>query len=373
VNSYKIKTGTCPGDGVKVLLEKMLDAGAIRAALVPLESTGKSKIEFSFLGSKESLERAKPLAPYFFGNRALLVSRLTRLGDLPEMSAAVLRPCEVRSLVELKKLKQVHDGNLMIICADCAGTVSAGVYREKIAGGFDFHPLIREAYSKGGEIEGERAPCSICLHPAQEACVDIRIGIFGQERAVLVIPVSERGMQLIERLELDRAEQEDLDANSAALEKLRRKRKKTREDWLEQLNFKKGGIKELAEHFDACEQCRACSEICPVCYCKQCYFKLVSMETEPENSFLKVLDLERMPLPGSPIFFHLGRMTHMVHSCTGCGACSEACPSSIDVAKVFIAVGSEVQKTLDYEPGRNPEENLPLTVFKEDELEENIR
>jgi hypothetical protein len=41
---------------------------------------------------------------------------------------------------------------------------------------------------------------------------------------------------------------------------------------------------------------------------------------------------------------------------------------SIPVAQVFSYVGSRTQKTFDYEPGRNREEQLPLLTFQMDEL-----
>jgi len=123
MTNIKIEFETCPGDAVRILLEKMLESGIVRAAALPVESPGKAKIDYCLVSSRESLEKARPAAPYFFGNRALAVSRLTRLGEIPERTAVLLRPCEVRSFVELKKLKQINDENLIIICMDCPGTL----------------------------------------------------------------------------------------------------------------------------------------------------------------------------------------------------------------------------------------------------------
>ena len=75
-------------------------------------------------------------------------------------------------------------------------------------------------------------------------------------------------------------------------------------------------------------------------------------------------------MPNDTLLFHLTRLNHMVVSCVGCGLCSEACPNDVPVARIFRLVGSRVQKTFDYVPGRSLEEELPLTTFKEAELEE---
>jgi formate dehydrogenase subunit beta len=363
----------CYGDAVRMLLARMLDGGLIRAAVVPVESPGGTKIDLMLVGSKAGLERARPMAPYFFGNRALGVSRLTRLGELPERTAVVLRPCELRSLIELRKLRQVSSGSLLLICTDCPGTLPAKDFREKKAARADFHALLTKACFAGEDLEGARQACSVCLHPSLEAHADLLVGTFGQERAVLLLAASAGGEEVLGALGLDEAAPAQLSARRSALARLTSARKTRHEAWRAGLGFAEGKLEALERHFDACEQCRACSEICPVCYCKQCAFKLAAMEADPAARLLKAMELDAIALPDSPLLFHLGRMTHMAHACTGCGACTEACPAGIDVARAFIAAGEAVQALFGYEAGRDPAEPMPLTVFREHELEEKIR
>ena len=59
----------------------------------------------------------------------------------------------------------------------------------------------------------------------------------------------------------------------------------------------------------------------------------------------------------------------MATSCVGCGVCEEACPSNIPLLRIFKTVGHNVQQIFKYVPGRDLEEPLPLTTFKEDELQ----
>jgi len=75
-------------------------------------------------------------------------------------------------------------------------------------------------------------------------------------------------------------------------------------------------------------------------------------------------------LPPDTLLFHIGRMLHMSLSCVSCGACEDACPTSIPVAQVFSLVGDENQKAFNYIPGRSIDEPLPLRVYVEKEFEE---
>jgi len=57
-------------------------------------------------------------------------------------------------------------------------------------------------------------------------------------------------------------------------------------------------------------------------------------------------------------------------SCVSCGACEDACPTSIPVAQVFSLVGDRNQKAFEYIPGRSIDEPLPLRVYGEKEFGE---
>jgi len=55
-------------------------------------------------------------------------------------------------------------------------------------------------------------------------------------------------------------------------------------------------------------------------------------------------------------------------SCVGCGQCSNVCPNDIPVMELFRLTAFDVQHAFDYEAGRDKEEPLPLSVFKEKEF-----
>ena len=59
----------------------------------------------------------------------------------------------------------------------------------------------------------------------------------------------------------------------------------------------------------------------------------------------------------------------MSTACIGCGQCSSACPNNISVMELFRMIAHRTQKAFDYEAGRSIEEKPPLSIFKEDELD----
>ena len=64
--------------------------------------------------------------PYFDVNGALYLRRLFSKGA---KIILMLRPCEIRSYVELTKLTQVEPAGIIAVSVDCPGTVSS---KEKI-------------------------------------------------------------------------------------------------------------------------------------------------------------------------------------------------------------------------------------------------
>jgi formate dehydrogenase subunit beta len=130
-----------------------------------------------------------------------------------------------------------------------------------------------------------------------------------------------------------------------------------------------GGIENIADVFAPCIKCHNCRTVCPVCYCRECFFDSPTFELESDRYMGMAEKKGAIRMPTDTLLFHLTRMTHMGASCVGCGACEEACPSDIPLLKLFQLIGDRVQTLFEYVPGRSLEEELPPTAFKEDELQ----
>ena len=74
--------------------------------------------------------------------------------------------------------------------------------------------------------------------------------------------------------------------------------------------------------------------------------------------------------PTDSLLFQLTRFNHMMLSCVGCGLCEQACPSDIPLMDVITGLADNAQELFEYEPGDDPEEELPLVVYREEEFED---
>jgi formate dehydrogenase subunit beta len=198
---------------------------------------------------------------------------------------------------------------------------------------------------------------------------DINVGLFGvdTEKQLLLIPMSDAGATALTAAGIG-SQGETPPERQKAIEDRRAGRKDTRKAYFARANEEAGGFAKLLKFFSKCIGCHNCRDACPICYCKECFFDSPVFEFEPH----KYIDWARrrgaLRLPKDTILFHLTRLNHMVSSCVSCGACAEACPNNIELAKIFPRVADDVQAIFNYVAGKDAKEDLPLATFREDEL-----
>ncbi|MFC2122195.1 4Fe-4S dicluster domain-containing protein [Bacteroidota bacterium] len=360
----EIKDGRT-AEGINFFLQRLLAEKLVDAVLVPAELPGKSDVAPTLITEPEILLQARPLAPVMPVSMARVVSRLTRVAASQRKIAVILRPCDLRSLVELVKLKQASLDNLLLISLDCYGTYSPADYREFCQDTPNpTDEFLRRA--KGGDELNLREACQVCEHFVPENA-DLVIGLLGidVEKGVLLQAMTAQGEDVLTALKFPEAEVPD---REAAIASLLAHRVESKEKLFERVKEEMSGRDNLADIFAACTSCYNCVEACPVCYCKECFLKSPAFEWEAE----KYLDMAEkkgaLRMPADTLLFHLTRLNHVGLSCTGCGLCQDACPSGIPLLPLFRHTGDEVQALFDYVPGRDLEEEPPLTMFDENEL-----
>jgi formate dehydrogenase subunit beta len=367
---------------VRGFLRSLLESGTVESIFVPLE-TAFGAVVPALVTDPDQLESSNPLAPVMPINSSRAVSALTHSFTPSEREnngkqkngrlGVVLRPCEIRALIELIKLKQVEQEEIILIGIDCPGTYELTDYlKSQQNGGF---PLFKHlvAASRGESLSPSdtglnlRPACQMCTQPVPEHA-DIHLHLFGVE-VNQGIPVTLKD-EIATDLEFLQANDTVVGNWNTVVEQLTETRNQLRKKELESIRNQLSSDGGMAKLFAACIRCHNCMTVCPICYCKTCLFKTKEFDHQPEHYLNAARHKGATRLLGDTLLFHLTRMNHMSLSCVNCGMCTSACPSDIPVGAIFSAVGAQVQAAFDYVPGRSLEEPLPLVTFQAEELKE---
>lgn len=354
-------------------LKRLLEADIVDALLVPME-TPADTITPALVSNPDLLDAANPLAPVMGLNAARVAGHVS-IREPRGRIGVVLRPCELRALVELVKLQQASLDDLVTIGVDCLGTYDVAVYQAIAAmhanpstgsgqAAVDMAAMLAQA--QNGELAPQegyafRDGCQMCEKPHAEGA-DLTLELFGADLTA-GIPISLTN-EMAEKLGLAPAEENG--ERGKVIEKLVANRTQVRDARFTEIRqrLKQEGIEGV---FAACVRCHNCMTVCPICYCKTCLFKSPIFDHEPTQYMNWAHRKGAYRLPADTMMFHLTRLNHMVLSCIGCGMCTSDCPAELPVGQVFRAIGQQVQEVFEYVPGRSVEEPLPLITFHEDE------
>jgi len=317
-----------------LLLGKKLDA-----LLVPLELPGKANVVPTLVTDSEKCDAARLFAPVMPVNTARVVSEMTKVTPSSKKIGVVLRNCEIRALLELVKLRQAFLENITIIGIDCLGTYTVNDYAGMVA---------------RGEVPEETV-----LNRFIKSDLKKHVGI---------TVLTEGGEEVLEGMDI--SEDADIEKREEKLKEVFAQQANKREQFFKENASRFQGVEQLMSVLSPCIRCYNCRTVCPACYCKECFFDSPTFEMESDRYLGWAQSKGAVRMPSNTLFYHLTRMAHMATSCIGCGLCSEACPNDIPVAEIFQLAAAEVQKDLNYIPGRSLDEELPLSSFREDELRE---
>lgn len=354
-----------PVQTLNTFLTDLLQHGKVSAILAPMRVPSGDSVFPALVSAPEKMN-ADLLAPVLPVSTAQIVSRLTWEAPVSSPIAVIMRNCEIRAIVELVKLKQADLKNLFIIGIDCPGTLCVGAFK-KLSHLKTSYELCMALLNNDNQIKSEiRSACSTCLEPIPQRC-DISIDLYGADSGseILIEIHSDAGKILLESSALqDCSDSKNREKTVNTLIKLRAEADKKFRETYDTIK----GIDEILMFYASCINCQNCRRVCPICYCQECFFSSDNLSQTADNLVRKSRARGAFKMPMDTLLFHTGRMNHMILSCVECGLCEQACPMDIPLMQVIKRVASVAQAMFDYRAGRNLEDDIPLTQFKESEF-----
>lgn len=341
-------------------LKESLKKGLVRGVF-SIRRNGNSANYCLFVDSY-SLDEADPLIPLMPVNSARALSFFTFHEKSNQPVLFIARPCEIRALIELVKLEQANIENVFLMGVECGGVIPI---KSTVAEGLSDSAILeyKDALKNGRLYNGIRETCRICTEFIPKN-VDITLSVIGNEKPLLLFH-TERAIDIAEKLNIELT---NVDPSNEKKDALLNEKIANLERFEREFGELIRGVENFSRIFANCINCHNCRSVCPICYCRDCFFDSSTFEYNPEIIESKLNRDRSIKLPTDKLTFHLGRMTHMATSCVGCGMCEDACPMDVSIGRVFRYVASAVQELFDYSPGRSLEEALPLTTYRVDEL-----
>ena len=351
-------------------LKKAMDKKLFDAILIPMAVPAGDSYAWVLTRDKLLLDEASSFPPIMSVQGAKAISSLTKRGKTNKKIAALMRPCEIRATIELSKLHQVELDNIFLISLDCPGVLPLKDWIKDPKRGADIFKEVMQHFV-GGDLTSNksvRPACTICHRFSDNGAADLHIGILGTKgEEIFFIPHSTQAEGILAALDLSLGD--DLSGWQNSVDGIMEERKKKRAQVQEELKTKVVGLDHLLDAFDNCIGCHICQRVCPICFCRQCYFDSDKVKHPSDDYLMRAESKGSISILPDKIIFHLGRMSHMALSCVGCGACEDACPMSIKVAQIFSLIADRSQDLFSYIAGKSLEEPLPLRTYEEDELQ----
>jgi len=292
--------------------------------------------------SPGELDQFNPFRPLMEVNAAKYLPDLLRQHSEGHFGV-VLRPCEMRALIEMVKRDALALERLLTICIDCLGTYPAEEYEWRASRKGSSQVLTRDglrfAHMGGIAAYRYRSACQMCISPRASGA-HLNLGVLGLPvRQHLLIQA--RDSITAEWLQLDlladrEADPDLVEVRERTVSKMAERNSRTRERITQGLaDVLPRDVGSLIEQFEACGACQECLNNCPIC-------AVDSPRRGPDRKYLRE------------------DITRWMISCAGCGMCEQACPHHLPLTAIFHYIKQQLAQSYGYTPGLSASEPLPL-------------
>jgi formate dehydrogenase (coenzyme F420) beta subunit len=325
------------------------------AMLAPVETADHGIATPRVITRPADLRRVNPFTPVMLSNTAPMVQDFVK--DYPHSHLAViLRPCELRAMVELSKRHRVRyqplstakgRERLVVIGVDCPGTYSQP---QRVAGdGEMIHVGVTYGRQESYIPHQVRQTCQMCDSPGPFGA-DITIGTIGVEpegKLLIIAPDEKTDVTLLLKELTDGiATEREVVHREMMVGKLVDKRAEKRAALMKNTSFQVEEVGSILAMFARCTLCADCLDACPL--------------YDGELSGMLGVDKNHR---NHSLLAEVVRVSRWLASCSGCGMCRESCPHGVPLAQVVTALSHRIQNELHYRPG-DPSQPLPWAVGK---------
>ncbi len=346
-------------DSLRRILKHLLVTGQVDSVFALRRTKQKGRFCYSLISDPELIDEVLPFYPVMPVQGAKALSELTTTEILQKPVAALLRPCEIRAFVENAKQSQGSLDNLFIISCTCPGVIPASRLLME-----DRETVLSE------HMDNIRNACRTCMEFVPETHADMTVVIasdIAPENCRIFLNTEKAGIIAEGLSSFTLEDGAPPKENLAVLLKIRQL---NREDLLAETPSVEDGFDSLINLFSTCINCRGCREACPLCHCVLCDYETARTQHSPELIRAEAKRRGAIRVPPGTIQFQLGRLMHISPSCVSCGQCSDVCPVDIPVSDIFTRAADLVQTALNYESGKSLDDDPPMSIYIEHELQD---
>jgi formate dehydrogenase subunit beta len=336
-------------------LIKQIWAGAnLEGMLLTLFTDGGGPSSPRYVTDVASMAEINPFKPLMEANLAKFIPNL--LQEHPNARiGTLLRPCEMRALIEMAKHTELRMDHLLTISVDCLGTLPADEYQWRLERAVNKTPaeenqlpqsgdwLAHEALKfarHGGIIHYRYRPaCQVCRSPAAEGA-DINIHVLGLPVRQVML-VSSSNPDIAERLHLDQlmdglAENQLITQHERTVSKMNERHQRTLDRVKDSIaHLLPADVDALIQKLENCEDCQSCMQACPICSVNQ-------------------------PVRNEHGQYNRAGVLRWLISCAGCGMCEQSCPNQLPIASFFGHIRQQLADEWQYISGRSLDDPLPM-------------
>jgi formate dehydrogenase subunit beta len=335
---WMIPTHGDPLGAVRGLVHTAWEKFDLQKMLV-LSNGSAENTRAQIIADPKELDKVNPFTPLMPLNGAKLIPDLMRNNPKARVGA-MLRPCEMRALIEIIKRKEFDTNRLVTLCVDCLGTLPADEYQWRAERKGTSKALAQETIQfarQGGIVPYRyRSACQMCISPKAENA-DINVGILGlPARQHIFISTKDSNIAECLRNGGIPIDPKLLAQHQRVVSRMVTRTHNTRERITNGLaDFLPADVEALVDQLESCGDCQVCLNTCPI------------SAIDP-------------PQRGEDGRYDRDGVARWLVSCSGCGMCEQSCPNHLPLSIIFGHIRDQLAAEHNYIPGHSEDELLPI-------------